>query len=406
MLSKKNYRLIIALYLFALTLLSIYYLAAVNVVPTYNAMTEWVINYQGGFVRRGLIGELVFQISNLFNLNLRFTFLIFQSFFYLIFYYLIYDLLKNINPNYFVVLAIFSPVFVIFPLAELEALGRKEILMFIVLLISIKLYFYYFNNNLLLIFISTVFPILILTHEAVIFYSFFFISLILITKQNINKLYFFKLFVFSLPSLISIYFVYFYPHSIEETEKMCQELNKIGEQCGLAAAFISKRIDTHIAEVNWETIHVLRYIFIFIAGFFALIYLSSKSKLNKNLINPFFVNKTFLLHFIILIVPTLSMFVIAVDTGRWTNMSYTCAFIFYFGLLNNKALILDKNLFDLNIPYSRFRYFLKIIFFILICLSWNPKAVHHEDLGSIAVYRIIEKLPNFYNNIFKIQVFR
>ena len=81
MLSQKNYRLIIALYLFVLTLLSIYYLAAVNVVPTYNAMTEWVINYQGGFVRRGLIGELVFQISNLFNLNLRFTFLIFQYFF-------------------------------------------------------------------------------------------------------------------------------------------------------------------------------------------------------------------------------------------------------------------------------------------------------------------------------------
>lgn len=30
-------------------------------------LTEWLINYQGGFVRRGLIGEMVFQLSCVFN---------------------------------------------------------------------------------------------------------------------------------------------------------------------------------------------------------------------------------------------------------------------------------------------------------------------------------------------------
>ena len=34
-----------------------------------------------------------------------------------------------------------SPIFIIFPVAELEALGRKEILIFIALVISINLYF-------------------------------------------------------------------------------------------------------------------------------------------------------------------------------------------------------------------------------------------------------------------------
>ena len=170
---KNNYKLFIKLYFSLILFLTLYYLAVRNNDLTYNAMTEWVINYQGGFVRRGLLGEVVFQISNLFNLNLRFSFLIFQSFLYLIYYYLIYSLIKDLKPNYFILLSIFSPIFIIFPVAELEALGRKEILIFIALLISVNLYFRFKNNNLLILFISIIFPILLLTHESSIFYSFF-----------------------------------------------------------------------------------------------------------------------------------------------------------------------------------------------------------------------------------------
>ena len=171
---EKNYRFILKNYIFVLGVLSIYYLIVRNNVLSNNAMTEWVINYQGGFVRRGFLGEIIFQISNLFNLNLRFSFLILQSFLYTYYYILIYNLLKNIRPNYFILLSIFSPIFILFPIAELEALGRKEILIFIALIVSINLYFKYLNNNLLVIFISIVFPILILIYEASIFYSFFF----------------------------------------------------------------------------------------------------------------------------------------------------------------------------------------------------------------------------------------
>ena len=402
----KNYQFIIRFYFIFLFFLSLYYLSVVNSVSTYNAMTEWVINYQGGFVRRGLIGEMIFQISNFLNLNLRFTFLILQSLLYLTFFYLIYDLLKYVKPNYFVILAIFSPIFVSFPISELEAIGRKEVLIFITLLISINLYFKYRNNNFLILFISISFPIITLTHEASIFYSFFFISLIFITKEKINLYYLLKVFFFSLPTLTAIYLIYSYPHSNQETAIMCEELKKIGENCGLAAAFISKGIGTHIAEVGWQKNHILRYFFIFFAGFFSLIYLAYKSKFNEEVINPIFLRIPFVLHFILLIIPTLLLFVIAVDTGRWTHMSYTTAFIYYFGLLKNKALILDENIFSINISNSKIRNFLYSFLFILICLSWNPKAVYHEDLGSFPIYRAIEKFPNYYNNIFNIQIFR
>jgi hypothetical protein len=254
--------------------------------------------------------------------------------------------------------------------------------------------------------LSIAFPILILTHEASIFYSFFFISLIFLTSKTINLLYFFKLFFFSLPSLISIYAIYFYPHTAQETSQMCAELRKIGEECGLGAAFVSKRIDTLMNEVHWDLVSFIRYFFIFIVGFFAIFYLSKKTKFNNNLVNSYFQKKSFLFHLSVLILPSLFMFIIAVDSGRWTHISYTCTFIYYFGLLKNKFLLLDSIIFRFSIPNLNLKKFFYIFVFLIVCLSWNPKAVYHEDLGSIPLYRALEKMPNFYNNIFKIEIFR
>ena len=49
---------------------------------------DWLINYQGGFVRRGLIGEFLFQIHNIINIDLDILifyfciFFIFDGFFF------------------------------------------------------------------------------------------------------------------------------------------------------------------------------------------------------------------------------------------------------------------------------------------------------------------------------------
>ena len=100
------------------------------------------------------------------------------------------------------------------------------------------------------------------------------------------------------------------------------------------------------------------------------------------------------------------MYLIAVDSGRWTHMTYTCAFIYYFGLLKNEAIVLKKNIFKFNFQNSKFRNILYTLFFVLVCLTWNPKAVYHEDLGSFPIYRVLEKTPNYYKSMFTLRVFR
>jgi len=107
----------------ALILLSKSYLLEVN-----NSISEWTINYQGGFVRRGLLGELFHLISFKFDIPLRDTILFFLSLLFLLYYYLIYYFFKDVVNNKFNIICFFSLLFIIFPLAELEALGRKDIL--------------------------------------------------------------------------------------------------------------------------------------------------------------------------------------------------------------------------------------------------------------------------------------
>ena len=91
----KNFYLLY--YFIFLFIVTFYYLITLNVVETYNAMTEWLINYQGGFVRRGFFGEVLFKISQYLNLDLKFSILITQTTLYGIFYYLIYLLIKELK---------------------------------------------------------------------------------------------------------------------------------------------------------------------------------------------------------------------------------------------------------------------------------------------------------------------
>ena len=48
--------------------------------------SDWLINYQGGFVRRGLIGEILYQIHNLTTIRLDLIIFFTVSLLYILFY--------------------------------------------------------------------------------------------------------------------------------------------------------------------------------------------------------------------------------------------------------------------------------------------------------------------------------
>ena len=50
-------------------------------------ISEWLINYQGGFTRRGLLGELIFQFSKIIGITIREAILIFQIITYIVYFF-------------------------------------------------------------------------------------------------------------------------------------------------------------------------------------------------------------------------------------------------------------------------------------------------------------------------------
>ena len=99
LLSKEN----IFLFYFAYLIIGtyVYLFLQINEFPQKYVFTEWLINYEGGYVNRGLLGQITFYISNIFNIDLKFVILFFQASIYTIYFILFYSLLSNIKINYF-----------------------------------------------------------------------------------------------------------------------------------------------------------------------------------------------------------------------------------------------------------------------------------------------------------------
>ena len=181
------------IYIIAIFFSSILILYHKFLYPTDWTTSEWLINYHGGFVRRGLIGELLLLINQFLNLNPRYLVYIFEVILLAFYYYLIIKFIK-IKFTPILVLIIFSPLSFIYPVAESETLARKETLLFciyIIFLISL------ISHNLKLSFFVTIIllPIMNLIWEGTFFYIPFFILTFISQDKKIEfkKLIFFLL---------------------------------------------------------------------------------------------------------------------------------------------------------------------------------------------------------------------
>ena len=389
-----NFRLYLLVYLIFVTISSILFLKDTYLLTTNNSIAEWLINYQGGFGRRGFLGEIFLEISSFTKINLKQTIFCFLIIFILTYHCLLFLFLKNLKFNIFFIIAVLSPLFVIFPIAEMEALGRKDILIPTLFLILSLLYQKLDINKLSTVLLFS-YTILILTHEVSIFYLPFFYFFIFskIKKFDLNNLL--------LILFISIYFltlIYFLTQSNfteVNIEKMCNYLIDIhNTRCGLGAYVLNRSLEENIAELGLiNFFHVTRAIWIFFLGFIGLIIIVPNTIFNLDNSKFFSLNRiNFFKIFLLLWTPTLIPFFIAVDWGRWFNLSYTMSFLFYFFCLRYELIKFENKYLFKQIKILFEKKIFIIFFLFLFCFSWNPKAIYLDDLGSIPIYRIINKL--------------
>ncbi len=387
---KKNIDTHIIIYLSILFLFSVFFLFQKHEVANDSTISEWLINYEGGFTKRGLIGQCAIYLSKLLAINLRDTIFILQTLLVGIYFFLIFHFLKNILYNKVFIFAIFTPIFILYPIAEIEVLARKELFIFIYILIytfipirkkDYKFYYKFF-----------LFPITILIWEPIIFFILFFLFLDLIENNitRINKLFFFQIFSYT-PSVLLAFYIALNPISEESHNLMAISLlENFNEHCYMSCALLKTKSSIYEQfQGNFGKYSIeifVRYILIVIIGFGPLFILLFNSKLKKNIL---FLNKfnNLLFPYLIFLSPVILLFAMGYDWGRWVNISYVFSIISFIYIYKYNLITLSEKFLN-NKLLKNLKKKLFIFFFIFYCFGWNPKTAITGDVASFPGYRI------------------
>ena len=361
-----------------------------NEFPIKYTFTDWLINYEGGFVRRGLLGQIVFELSKLLNIQIKFLILIFQISIYLIYFLLFFLLLSKRETNFFWLLIIFSPISFLYPMAELEALGRKDIFVITSFLIF-SIINYRSLSSLLFSFIF-IFTLSCLIHEITFFYIFHYLFVFYVkNKIFINQKLNIKHYLVSFLSLGVLLYLNLYLHNFVVIEDIVNSYN-YENLTALSGSFshISPTIDSVFFKTfsNINIVTIARYGFLILISTTPLIYFI---KIKSDYENKYFSFQNIFISNILLSIP---LYLLIFDWGRVIYINYNffiiiIIFIFNSNLINTKYL--QKKIEVISKP-------IKILFFIFICLSFSPKLLITDDLGSKPLYKSATKIFKIIKN--------
>jgi hypothetical protein len=383
------------IYLSLLFFFGIFWLHTKHLVGNDSTISEWIINYQGGFIKRGLIGEICFQIAKYFDVHIRFIIFLFQSFIYSIFLILIYRFFRNTPTNLIIILSIFTPIFLLYPVAEVEVLARKETFVFIGLLLLLNISNTNYSRNFPLYYVFFILPIICLIWEPVVFFFPFIASILIIRLKNdqIMKLLV-KILLCFIPSLVISTIIATNPIAPENHSIMANSLKEnFAEDCYMSCSLLltkSSILSQFKGSYELYTLRpgiLLRYFLIILVGFGPIFLLSFNSKLKIKLL--FFKHfKNLFYPILIILSPVLILFAAMTDWGRIVNISYTFTVLFYFYLFNNNLLEVNLDKITKKISFFENKKTLLILCFIIYVFGWNPQTGMTGDVSSIPGYRI------------------
>ena len=326
---------------------------------------DWLINYQGGFTRRGFLGEVALHLSNLLNLSVINIAFFFSSVFCLLFVFYFYLInKKKINLLYLFFLV--SPLTFLFSIYDPFAVGRKEILIFFYFCFYIfcqKKNFYL--KNYFLIFLSLFFT---LSHELFAFYIIYiFFIKYFITKKNNIKFYNIEIIIF-LSSVITLFLIYLFGHQMN-SDVLCNSLVEKGVNASICGGTIyeyknsSMNILHPITDYFKNFNYYSQYFKAYLLGIFpaVLILKFNENKIKNNFI-IFFLTVPALI--------TIPIFLVTNDWGRYLNIHFMIYLIFF------SQINVTNNLF-----LKKINNFFIIIIFIIYSLFWHMPHCCQKELG-------------------------
>ena len=336
--------------------------------------SDWLINYQGGFVRRGLIGEILFKLHNFFSIRLDFLVLLLVIFLYVLLALLIIKSLKYLKNSKLDTLIFLSPGFFIYPIMNSGLSGRKEILLYVIIGLFVFFEEKIKSKYLLGIIIFSIF-FTSLTHSGLLFYIPYLIFIFFLVKiERDKKLKYTELFIILLSMLSVLLLITFNQGSKLQVIEICSSIKSfVLDDCPNEGQFfwLAAPVKDHIGFKSLTDLSDFRTLLVyFISLILVFIFIGIKLFYSKFKTNSFFINK--LNPFIIL--PLLFFFTIPIyflglDWGRYISMSYFCSYFIYIFCIKKKFLVFNFNKNKINFNLSK-KKFLVVVLFYSLCWTF------------------------------------
>lgn len=339
---------------------------------------DWLINYSGGFIRRGLLGHFFYIISKSFNISIIHIIFIFSTTIYISSLYFFYQIVKNKLNNNLILIFLFLPSTFLFNFFDPLTVGRKEVLIFFFFS------FYYlnlekirenFNFKVLIFFLSMT---ILLTHEIIFFLIpyMFAIKYFHISKKverfNIKDYYLeFLVFICSLILMIVIFTL----SNKHDNNILCNSLTDVGlstNVCyGTIKEFGALKNSTEgffsiITPYFIQKNYIINYPLYFLLSIFPLILIIAKSTnyVQKNKI-------IFLSIFCILF--SIIFYGRVNDWGRYLNVSFLLQFLIVLKFIEMDP-IKEKTKFNI-------KKFLLLILVFFYLTTWHMPHCCNPEFG-------------------------
>ena len=333
-------------------ILTIYFIAIICFVAIYSfvyipdyetyEISDWMINYEGGFVRRGLIGQCLLWANHIHSFDIRYSIVLIEAFFYVLFLYLIFKIFNKYKWS------LLGAMFPIVCSTTSLTVYRRDFMMLCLCYLSYKLFFRYLKDNGIN---SLIISIMIMSVSITIYEPIFFVMVPVLVLQywNKKKNIINSLFIFLIPILCMVLSCIFRGTDNQVNDiwqswlpYLSQYVDIQNENIGFAIQFLGLT-NQEVFSLHYECTFrdnmplwtIITLIIVFSLAYFLCTYVPSVYREGKRLcenIDKYELSKILLFQLFIQL-PIFTL--LSCDYGRTIPMSlYTSFFIFHMSKMN------------------------------------------------------------------------
>ncbi len=187
-------------------------------------LSDWLINYEGGFVRRGLAGEVFFRLGHLLHVPPKQLVVPSVLAMYAVLLLSFRAILRRASWNLWVPFVVFSPAILAFPVIQSEAGFHKEVFF----LASFALFLVLLRRGALSplatsLYMAVTLPAATLSHESLVFYAPYFFAALVLGSRSLKQAIWQSAVPFAL-CLAAAYFCGRYTGTLDTAQHICASL--------------------------------------------------------------------------------------------------------------------------------------------------------------------------------------